>query len=241
MTYLSRVWLNPLRTGTQRLLSNPQATHAAVLGGVPAQPVTERVLWRLEATNPHRGELIVLTATRPSWEHLVEQAGWPGAEEPQAVVCSYKPLLDRLVVGQCYALRVRANPLSTTRRPTAPTATQQQQLDGVARPRGVRVAHRTARHQLDWFVDRVARWGFTLLTTAAGDPQLQLAGREQVAFTKSEGPHQRRRVTLTTATFDAHVQVSDPTAARAALLQGVGGARAYGCGLITLAPTRWQA
>lgn len=241
MTYLTRVWLNPLRTGAQRLLRNPQAMHAAVLGGLPSQPVTERVLWRLTTTNPHRAELLVLTGARPSWEHLVEQAGWPGAEDPQAVVRPYQPLLDRLDGGQRYALRVRANPVSATRRPTAPSAAQRQQLAGAARPRGVRVAHRTARHQLDWFTERVTRWGFTLLATTAGDPQLQLTARDQITFTKTDDHGQPRRVTLTTATFDAYVQLADPTAARDALLHGVGHARAYGCGLITLAPIRSQA
>lgn len=50
MSYLSRIWLNPLRTGTQRMLRNPQVLHAAILGGLSRQPVTERVLWRLDLT-----------------------------------------------------------------------------------------------------------------------------------------------------------------------------------------------
>ena len=73
MAYLSRIWLNPLRTATQRMLRDPHVMHAAVLGGIPAQPVTERVLWRIEAGDPHRAELLVLTRSVPSWEHLVEQ------------------------------------------------------------------------------------------------------------------------------------------------------------------------
>src|SRR3954469_18997000 len=76
MPYLSRIYLNPLRTGAQRLLRNPQHMHAAVLGGLSRQPVTERVLWRLD-TEQHRASLLVLTQSTPSWEHLVEQAGWP--------------------------------------------------------------------------------------------------------------------------------------------------------------------
>ena len=52
MPYLSRIYLNPLRTRTQSLLRNPQAMHAAVLGGLSRQPVVERVLWRLETSAP---------------------------------------------------------------------------------------------------------------------------------------------------------------------------------------------
>lgn len=86
MPFLSRIWLNPLRAGAQRLLTSPHATHAAVLGGLSEQPVQQRTLWRLEADPAHRAALLVLTQTRPSWEHLVEQAGWPAADEPQALV-----------------------------------------------------------------------------------------------------------------------------------------------------------
>jgi CRISPR system Cascade subunit CasE len=238
MAYLSRIWLNPLRSGTQRLLRNPQAMHAAVLGGLPTQPVTERVLWRLETSNPHRGQLLVLTRTRPSWEHLVEQAGWPGAEDPQAEVRHYQPLLDRLARGQEYALRVCANPVAATRNPAAPSAGQKEYLASTERPRGVLVPHRTAAHQLAWFADRIAGWGFTLLTTSAGDPQLQLAARERLTFTKTGADGAGRRVVLQTATYQARVHVNDPADALRSLLDGVGRARAYGCGLITLAPTR---
>ncbi|WP_443075560.1 type I-E CRISPR-associated protein Cas6/Cse3/CasE [Streptomyces sp. NBC_01483] len=50
--------------------------HAAVMGGLAVQPVAERVLWRLETNTAHRAEILVLTNSRPSWEHLVEQGGW---------------------------------------------------------------------------------------------------------------------------------------------------------------------
>jgi CRISPR system Cascade subunit CasE len=237
MTYLSRIWLNPLRSGTQKLLRDPQAMHAAVLGGLSTQPVDERVLWRLKTVNPHRGELLVLTRTRPSWEHVVEQAGWPSAEEPQALVRDYQPLLDRLTRGQEYAFRVRANPVGSTRNPAAPSAAQKEYLASHERPRGVRVPHRTAAHQLTWFTDRIQSWGFTLLTTQAGDPQLQLAGRERVTFTKTGAGGARTRVVLQAVTYEGRIRVSDPDAARSSLLDGVGRARAYGFGLLTLAPT----
>jgi CRISPR system Cascade subunit CasE len=238
MTYLSRIWLNPLRTGTQRLFTSPQAMHAAVLGGLPLQPVAERVLWRLELGQPHRGELLVLTRSRPSWEHLVEQAGWPGAEEPQAAVRSCQPLLDRLTTGQEYAFRLRANPVSSTRNPASPSVAQKDHLASSDRPRGVRVAHRTAAHQLAWLVDRMESWGFTVPTTRAGDPQVQLAGRERVIFTKGRDGGARTRVVLQTATYEGRLRVCDTERARTSLLDGVGRGRAYGCGLLTLAPER---
>jgi len=235
MTYLSRVWLNPLRTGAQALLRNPQRLHAAVLGGIARQPIDERVLWRLETAQPHRAELLILTESRPSWEHLIEQAGWPGAEDPQAVTRDYQPLLDRLQAGREFAFRLRANPVAATRQPASPSVAQKERLAG-PRPRGVRVAHRTVAHQLTWLTDRVERWGFTFLDTE-GDPTVHLSARERLTFRKKSPDGNRgTQVVLSTATFDGALRVVDPDLVRRTLLQGVGPAKAYGCGLLTLAP-----
>lgn len=118
MPYLSRIWLNPLRPKAQLFLRNPQALHAAVLGGISRQPVDERILWRLEHEGSHRLSLLVLTQSTPSWEHLVEQAGWPASDEPQAVTGSYDKLLRRVEEGRSSLfacaltrLRVRVSPL----------------------------------------------------------------------------------------------------------------------------------
>jgi CRISPR system Cascade subunit CasE len=235
MPYLSRIWLNPLRTGAQRLLRNPQAMHAAALGGLSRQPVAERVLWRLEAEGAHRARAYVLTDSLPSWEHLVEQAGWPAADEPQALVRPMKPLLAQIVLGREFAFRLKANPVSSTRSPESPSPTQQARLAASDRTRGVRVAHRTAAQQTDWLVSRVRRWGFDLLHGAGGEPALHVAARERMTFTKNglSGSH---HVVLQTAMFEGLVRVVDPDTAQGALLRGVGPGKAYGCGLITLAP-----
>lgn len=239
MPYLSRIYLNPLRTGAQRLLRNPHAMHAAVLGGLTRQPVAERVLWRLDNPTSHRGELLVLTDSSPSWEHLVEQAGWSASEEPQTVTRSYEPLLERLAIGQEYAFRLKANPVSSTRHPIAPSAAQKERLATDARPRGVVVPHRTVAQQMQWLTDRVDSWGLELLTTETGDPQLQVRDRERLVFNKTgRGDGDRHRVILQTATYEGRVRIITPDDVRARLLQGVGRARAYGCGLITLAPLR---
>lgn len=234
MAYLSRIWLNPLRSGARRLLSHPQSMHAAVLGGLAEQPVTERLLWRLEADGHHRTGLLVLTQSRPAWDHLVEQAGWPGADGAEALVKDYAPLLQRIVAGREFAFRLRANTVTSTRTPHAPSAGQRERLAG-KRPRGVRVPERTAAQQLDWFMRHLPGWGLTV-AEEDGLHGVRLVDREQVAFSKTIADGARRRVTLQTATAEGLVQVAKPDVVRTALLSGCGPARAYGCGLLTLAP-----
>ena len=48
-------------------------------------------------------------------------------------------------------------------------------------------------------------------------------------------PRNGSTVTLATATFEGHLEVTDVAALRHALNHGVGRAKAYGCGLLTLA------
>lgn len=236
MPYLSRIWLNPLRPGAQRMLRSPHVLHAAVLGGLSRQPVTERVLWRLESSSPYRADVLVLTDSLPSWEHLVEQGGWPTSDEPQSRVRPYDPLLDRIIKGREFAFRLRANPVSTTRHPQKPTSSQQRRLSTGGRPRGVRVAHRTSAHQMAWLLARLPGWGFEIPPTSDGYSHMKLAERERLVFTKTARGNGHRRVVLDTATFEGRIRVSDPDTARMRLLSGVGAGRAYGCGLITLAP-----
>jgi len=233
MPYLSRIYLNPLRTGAQSLLHNPQRMHAAVLGGLSRQPVTERVLWRLE-TEAHRASLLVLTRSTPSWEHLIEQAGWSAADEPQAIVRSYEPLLARAERGREFRFRLRANPVSSTRTPLKPSKEQQLRLEASERPRGVRVAHLTAAHQLNWLISRIEARGFSLPRLADDLPDVRVGARDRMVFAKP-GSANGKRVVIQTATFDGRLRIEDPALAQATLLDGIGSARAYGCGLLTLA------
>lgn len=239
MPYLSRIWLNPRRSAAQAFLINPQVARASILGCVPAQPVTERVLWRLEPEphTHHRLELLVLTDSRPSWESLVEQAGWPGAEQPQALTRPYQPLLDQVVRGRQFGFRVKVNPVSSTKSPDAPSLAQKERLTATPRPRGVRVPQRTAAHQLSWFTDRVERWGFSIASGEAGLPAVRLTGRDRLSFRKArDGRSGGAPVVLQTATIDGILEVTDPETARRSLLAGIGPGKAYGMGLLTLAP-----
>lgn len=249
MTYLSRIWLNPLRRESQRLLRSPQAMHATVLGGLPLDKVEERVLWRLDVESSHRLALYVLTRTRPSWEHLVEQAGWPGADREgdlaQYEVRPYEPLLERIHAGQQYAFRLTANPTSSTRTPVKMTPSQAERESEGSLSRSVRVGHSTARSQIDWFLSRAEKgaWGFEVPPVPLGEgwPEshaVTITSRERKVFTRRTGStvNGKGRVTIQVVTFEGRLQVTDPDRLREVMVTGIGRAKAYGCGLLTLAP-----
>lgn len=239
MPYLSRIWINPLRRHSQRLLAEPQSMHAAVLGGLSTQPVNERVLWRVDADEPRRPGLLVLTRSRPSWEHLIEQAGWPGSDQPQDLTRDYTPLLARVAAGREFAFRLTANPVQARRNADeAPSPSPGTSREG---KRSSRLGHRTVAHQLRWLLERTSRWGFSIPAArvdgdvAKGEvpADVRITARARRSFTRKRG---QPPVVIQVVTYEGRLVVTDADELRDRLLNGFGPAKAYGCGLLTLAP-----
>lgn len=245
MTYLSRVRLNPLREKTREFLRNPRTLHAAVMGGVPEQPVGDRVLWRLDSHDRQLG-VLVLTPTRPDWTHIVEQAGWPDADGEHALVRDYAPVLGHLALGREFAFRLTANPVQSTSNPVKLTPSQHERYSEKRPDRGLRLGHRTVAHQIDWFLRRTDKWGFGVpesrtdpsapgLQATGGDRphEVRIVGRTRYSFAKKG---LAKPVTMQAVTYEGRLVITDCDRLRAALLGGIGPSKAYGCGLLTLAP-----
>lgn len=254
--FLTRFRLNTARPGTRRLLASPQAMHAAVMSSFPdllpsdtAAPEGPRVLWRLDHNARAEVLLYVVSPDRPDLTHLVEQAGWPAAaaSDPSTPGWQTKPygsFLDRLTEGDRWAFRLTANPVHQIRRKKG-------------EPKK-RTAHLTPVHQMAWLLDRQERCGFRIIekpgasrllpegTTHQGYRHhgdryaLTVHDKRSLSFDKSRSPDaqkaDRAPVSLVTVTFDGRLEVTDPVTLRRTLTQGIGKGKAYGCGLITLAP-----
>ncbi|WP_371793614.1 type I-E CRISPR-associated protein Cas6/Cse3/CasE [Streptomyces sp. NBC_01471] len=245
MPYLSRIRINPLRAESRKLLASPRAMHAAVQGGVPGLPEQERTLWRLDPDNPHRPQLFVLTTDKPDWTHLVEQAGWPGADGEHYAVRDYAPLLQQLALGRSFAFRLTANPVQNTNRPDKLTARQQARVEAGDR-RSFRLGHRTTAAQLRWFLTRTARWGFDIPNAphlegthdTDNEPprDIRITTRQRRSFGKGVVTAKEAHVVMNSVTFEGRLRITDPALLTERLLAGIGPSKAYGCGLLTLAP-----
>jgi CRISPR system Cascade subunit CasE len=245
MPYLSKIRINPMRESGRDMFANPQVVHAMVQQGIATQPVTERTLWRWEHSNPHQPHLLVLTETRPDWMHIAEQAGWTHADGEHFLIRDYQPLFDQLALGREFAFKLTANPVQNTRNPIKPTPAQAERVAQDPKIRGHRLGHRTAAHQLAWLLKKQERCGFTIPVTTLpeGDdgtepvrvPNVRVIARDIVRFKKGKDRN-APSVSLAVATFEGVLTVSDTVALRATLLNGIGPAKAYGCGLLTLAP-----
>lgn len=216
--FLTRMQLNPQRLGARRLLSSPQNLHAAVLAGFSdARPKEDgRVLWRLDTQPSHKVLLYIASPDKPDLAHLVDQAGWPTTEAWQTR--SYDDLLESLRTGQRWQFRLTANPVRSGRR------------DGWTETKPL--GHVTVKQQEQWLLDRTERHGFRICASTVGehDPDVGLVNRTVRRFTRAG-----TQVTISMATFEGHLEISDPDALRRALTNGIGRAKAYGCGLLTLA------
>jgi len=215
MTFLTRFRINPRRRDAQKLLASPHALHAAVLAGFPdVEPTADaRILWRLDAEGP-RADLYIVSPHRPDLTHLVEQAGWPSLPEWDSR--PYEPLLERIRTGERYAFRLTANPVHSVRTGD----------DGRGKPRG----HVTAAQQEQWLLDRQDGAGFST-TTTDGSSSLRVSERRTLNFRRREAT-----VTLRIATYEGVLAVTDRDRFVRTLTHGLGRAKGYGCGLLTIAP-----
>lgn len=232
--YLSRMYLNPQRRGTRNLLTNPEALHATVLSAFPpnASGSTSegRVLWRLD-TDGGKLALYISSPTRPSFSHLQEQAGWENQES--WTIHEYAPVLDTLSVGKQFAFRLAANPVRSVRDPET--------------GKSKRKAHVTVARQRQWLMERAELIGVKFLEaevgadsgTGASDAEFSDVDNAAVAVTRRETLKFKRRgrtVTIARTQFDGAFEIVDPEKLRSAMCNGIGKAKGYGCGLLTVAP-----
>ncbi|MBQ1024909.1 type I-E CRISPR-associated protein Cas6/Cse3/CasE [Micromonospora sp. C95] len=221
--FLTRFQINAARRNARRLLASPHAMHAAVRAAFADAADYERpgarTLWRLDTPATATVHLYIVSPGRPDLTHLVEQAGWPTSGEAWTTR-EYDGLLASLRAGQEWAFRLTANPTHSGRKTAEAKETQ-------------RFGYLREHEQAAWLLGRAERHGFTLAAQQDGRPNLRLHRRQTQSFKRGMGT-----VTLTTATFDGILHVMDAEPFRRALTSGIGHAKAYGCGLLTLAPVQ---
>ncbi|MDA8282218.1 MAG: type I-E CRISPR-associated protein Cas6/Cse3/CasE [Actinomycetota bacterium] len=223
--HLTRFNIDLRRRGAQRYLRSPQRLHAAICkAATPQRSEGEgRVLWRLDGiSGPTVDRPPILWIASPEPPGLDDLAAEAGLAVGGTVYTTkpYVPLLDRLTAGQRFGFRLAAN------------AVRSRKSDEDAN-RSKRFGHVTVAQQLGWLVDRADRHGFAITPTATGEPDAAVVGRRVLRFNRDG-----RRVTVAVAEFGGRLDVTDAAALRRTLTYGIGHARAYGCGLLTLAPAR---
>lgn len=237
--YLTRFRVNTARSDARRLLNSPHRMHGAVNASFPTPPSRggsgPRVLWRVDSNGTSETLLYIVSPNRPDLTHLVEQAGWPASDEPGWTTFAYEDFLAGLQPGDTWGFRLTANPVHNIRHEYVKVG-----------ERTKRAAHRTPRHQMDWLLKRQEGAGFEIvqkpverrLLPEGDEYELIVSGQIPLQFRRSSAEARKNDVQITKVTFDGRLRVTEPDLFRRTLTHGLGKAKAYGCGLMTLAPVR---
>jgi CRISPR system Cascade subunit CasE len=201
---------------TMRALSSPQVIHGAVEQSVAGK--NNRNLWRIDWLNDIC-YLLVLSHEKPDFTHITKQFGFPSLQ-PTWETKNYYLLLSRLQAGQEWHFRLRANP-------TRSSFKEKEKTSG----RGKVFAHVTSEQQKQWLLSRAESCGFKLEENKFDIVQTQW-------FKFSKGNDNGREVSLHTVVFEGKLTIVELEKFKQTLLYGVGRAKAYGCGLLTIARSR---
>lgn len=241
--FLSRLILNPRSRQVRRDLADCQGLHRTVLSAFPQAPdgASAReyfaVLHRLE-TDARAGAIVLLVQSRvqPAWERLPAGYVLAGTGSLDAIACKNVGALYASVdTGKTLRFRLRAN--ATEKQGTS---MKSERVAG-ARRNGRRVP--LSEHELvSWLTHKGAVGGFRPLEVAArrGDAPVPavraLRGFDVHGWRKDSEGATAHRLSFSPALFDGLLEVTEAEKFRHVLEHGVGPAKGYGFGLLSIAP-----
>ena len=185
--------------------------------------------------------LYIASPTKPSLVGLDEQIGWPDLCR-QWETRDYEPFVQSICDGRLYHFRLVANPVVNR--------------IGIVNDCGAtkRIPHLTTLHQAAWLVGAVAyeevgvpipdymarqgmsraeRNGFSVCRDDSGSLQLVVSNVRKRTFSQGD---RGRTITLLMAQYDGVLEVTNAEKLQHALRYGLGKAKGFGCGLLTLVP-----
>jgi len=205
---LSRIKLDPRKYHTRRAISSPQILHASIEGCYPVKADKDRKLWRLDNLQNNLF-LLLLSPERPDFTELAQQFCSEGA---QGETKDYTPLLASIRAGARYRFRLRANP-------THSVPMQKGE-------RGKVFSHVTVEQKRDWLMQKAQASGFLL-----DESLFDVVETDYLRFSRSRNDNP---VEIGVAVFEGVLEVSDQEMFVRSLTQGIGRAKAYGCGMLTI-------
>ncbi len=220
--YLSRLILNPRSRQVRSEMADLYQMHRTIMQAFPARlEADERVLFRLDL-HPRTGvpTLLVQSQHAPDWSflsapgknYLQPASDLPLEMENPAV----KPMEVGFHAGQVLAFRLRANPTVKKDRPDE--------------KQGRRVGLVREADQLAWLQRKIEAAGGRLISANAS-----YDARLQGTLYRQQDKH---RLEFAAVQFDGVLEVQDPARLLAAYESGIGSAKGFGFGLLSLAPAR---
>lgn len=254
--YLSRFTLNQRNPLVRAELGNSQAMHRRLLDAFPNESGREAcgLLYRIDQTGqlPNtRLVVLVQSVVEPDWSHLPDgfalTEGAPGWSLDSPVdVKHIGQIIETIDGGDVYRFRLRANP---TKRVSFKKL-QEENPNWAAQRRegkGPRIAIHDEKDLQAWIERKGEQHGFYI--ELREDELGRRVGPLRIVPDPVTGGRQRGRkqeggetlaLTHDAALFDGILQVTDAGLFRATLRSGIGSGKAYGFGLLSIAPPSRQ-
>lgn len=193
------------------------------------------VLFRAEADGRCNRVIVYVQSTvKPDWSFLVTSDDYllSESESPNPTFKDISPSYQHLQDGQFFSFRFRANPSKRIAKPTT----------GANELKGKRVGLLREEEQIEWLVCKASDSGFELLTKKSGArngeanliPQVHILREgKRKGYKRIEGcPHEMTHLSVL---FDGLLRITDASIFRESLVRGIGPAKAFGCGLLSIA------
>lgn len=166
--------------------------------------------------NGKKLKLYIVSAKEPSVDILAQELHID--KDRDYATSPYEPFLSQLEREQQWAFRLQANPTKSIK------------TEGYS-TRGKRVGILKPEDQIEWLWKQARKFGFHMPINRVELPEVMVREAESVDFAR-----QGSTVTLMRVVFDGILAVDDPELLRTALTEGIGRAKGYGNGLLTLVP-----
>lgn len=235
--FLSKLILNPSSRDVRRDLGDCHNLHRTLLAAFPqADSDAARgefgILFRLE-TSARTGMAMVLIQSRiqPEWGRLPADYRLDIADNPAC-----KPidvLYESLSIGTQLTFRLGANPTRKIESKSLPDGTKRN---------GRRVELYRKEDQIAWLQRKAVTAGFRLLNLRlnADMPNIRANPENKISGWRGQDTESRkkRRLTFGSVLFEGKLAITNADNFRKALTHGIGSGKAYGFGLLSIAPVR---
>jgi CRISPR system Cascade subunit CasE len=236
--FLSKLVLNARHRAVRRDLADCHEMHRTLLSAFPqADSAAARdefgLLYRVDAES-RSGQIAVIVQSRlsPDWRRLPAGYLLDVGDNPACKTVDDK--YTALRVGQRLVFRLRANP---TRKIDTKT-----RADGT-KSNGKRVELRKQEDLLAWLLRKADKSGFHVNSVRIDRdvPNLLLIPEGKATGWRAdekigETPVRKKKLTFNSVLFEGELTVEDAELFRSALQNGIGSAKAYGFGLLSIGP-----
>lgn len=247
--YLTKMILNPKCPQARRDLGNPQELHRTVSKGFPESENQEHlpkhlretprnrfdILHRLDIDkNRGRAILLIQSAVNPDWAFL------PRDYADEIKQKSVHEQYGQIENGMVLMFRLQANP--TKRVPNRDEKAHDRFKDSKKRRRVEIIGDENEsadEKRIKWLQRKGEEAGFKLTNVeVAPIPNVTSVEKGKLYGRKTDEkvPDKTHRLTFGSVVFEGVLQVADAAKFREALQKGIGSGKAYGFGLLSVAP-----